>query len=165
MLLLAACFKGSLEDVKKALTNGGSINAVDNLGRNVLSLACQREDWNVAVQIVKFLLSKRFSAAMVDGHGYSAIHHAAWCSSSEVMKLLLEKHASLVNILSLRKWTPLALLCNNRFDDEAVRVASVLLDHGANIEQACGTITLHCCLLVGMVEQIWCLCCCTEAQT
>jgi ankyrin repeat protein len=30
------------------------------------------------------------------------------------------------------------LLCNNRFDDEAVRVASLLLDRGANIEQVCG---------------------------
>ena len=117
-------------------------------------------------QIVKFLLGKRFFPSVCDSFGYIAIHFAAKCSSAEVMKLLLEKHASLVHTKSNEvNWTPLCLLCNNRFDDEAVRVASVLLDHGANIEQACGTITLHCCLLVGMVEQIWCHCCCSEAQT
>jgi ankyrin repeat protein len=67
------------------------------------------------------------------------VHYAATFSSAEVMKLLLEKHASLVHTKSNEgNWTPLCLLCNNRFDDEAVRVASVLLDHGANIEQACG---------------------------
>jgi ankyrin repeat protein len=136
--LLVACLKGSLDDVKKALANGGSINAVDKHGRNGLSLSCRRQDWNIATQIVTFLLSKRLSAAMADNFGFNAVHNAANFSTAEVMKLLLEKHASLVNILSLHKWTPLGLLCFGRFDDEAVRVASVLLDHGANIEQACG---------------------------
>jgi ankyrin repeat protein len=40
--LLAACEKGSLDDVKKALTNGGFVNAVDEDGRNGLSLACRK---------------------------------------------------------------------------------------------------------------------------
>lgn len=136
--LLAACEKGSLNDVKKALTNGGSINAINSFGRNGLALACERDDWSVAPQIVKFLLSKRFLPSVPDKDGCNAVHFAAKCSSAQVMKLLLEKHATLVNILSLHKWTPLGLLCSNRFDDEAVRVASLLLDHGANMEQVCG---------------------------
>jgi hypothetical protein len=41
-------------------------------------------------------------------------------------------------MVSLKKWTPLGLICRNRFDDDAVRLASLLLDHGANIEQVCG---------------------------
>jgi ankyrin repeat protein len=136
--LLAACFKGSLDDVKKALTNGGSINTVNSFGRNGLSFACRRlVDWNVAAQIV-FLLSKRCLPGLLDSQGFNAVHVAANYSSAEVMKLLLEKHASLVHSKSNEgNWTPLCLLCENRFDDEAVRVASVLLDHGANVEQVC----------------------------
>jgi ankyrin repeat protein len=114
--LLAACEKGSLDDVKKALTNGGFVNAVNWFGRNGLSLACRRQDWNVSAQIVKFLLSKRFSAAMVDSQGLNAVHYAAWSSSAEVMKVLLEKHASLVHTKSNEgNWTPLCLLCKHRF--------------------------------------------------
>jgi ankyrin repeat protein len=89
--LLDACFKGSLDDVKKALANGGSNNAVDEKGRNGLSLACRREDWSVALQVVKFLLSKRCLPSVPDKDGDNAVHYAAWCSSAEVMKLLLEK--------------------------------------------------------------------------
>jgi hypothetical protein len=92
----------------------------------------------VAAQIVMFLLSKRCLPGLPDSQGFNAVHYAAWCSSAEVLKLLLEKHATLVNMVSLHKWTPLGLVCDNRFDDEAVRVASVLLDLGANIEQVCG---------------------------
>jgi ankyrin repeat protein len=166
-VLLVACFKGSLDDVKKALANGGFVNAVDKLGRGGLSLACQRADWSVSAQIVKFLLGKRFFPSVCDSFGYIAIHFAAKCSSAEVMKLLLEKHTSLVHATTFEgNWTPLCLLCEKRFDDEAVRVASVLLGHRANINQVCGYFdVLHFCLLVGMVEQIWCRCCCSEAQT
>jgi ankyrin repeat protein len=90
-------------------------------------------------QVVKFLLTKRFLPSVCDNYGWNAVHFAARCSSAEVMKLLLEKHASLVHTKSnKRNWTPLGLLCSNRFDDEAVRVASLLLDHGAKINQVCG---------------------------
>jgi ankyrin repeat protein len=137
--LLDACAEGSLNDVKKALTNEGFVNAVDEDGRNGLSLACRREDWSVAVLIVKLLLSKRFLPSVPNEDGCNAVHYAATFSSAEVMKLLLEKHASLVLTKSNDgNWTPLGLLCENRFDDEAVPVASLLLDHGANIEQVCG---------------------------
>jgi ankyrin repeat protein len=137
--LLAASVKGSLNDVKKALANGGFVNAVDEEGSNGLSLACRRDDWNVAAQIVKLLLNKRFLPSVCDTNGWNAVHYAARYSSAEVMKLLLEKHASLVHTKSNKQnWTPLCLLCNNRFDDEAVRVASLLLDHGAKINQVCG---------------------------
>jgi ankyrin repeat protein len=139
--LLVACVKGSLDDVKIALANGGFANAVDEKGRSGLSFACGRQDWNVAVQIVKFLLSKRFLPLVCDLDGCNAVHYAAKYSSSEVMKLLLEKHASLVHATTYKgNWTPLGLLCHNRFDDEAVRVASLLLDHGANMEQVCGDV-------------------------
>jgi ankyrin repeat protein len=137
--LLAACCKGSLDDVKQALANGGFVNAVDEEGKNGVSLACKRGDWNVAAQIVKFLLGKRFSAAMVDSDGCTALHFAAEYSSAEVTKLLLETNVSLVHATTYEEnWTPLCLLCSNRFDDEAVRVASLLLERGANIEQVCG---------------------------
>jgi ankyrin repeat protein len=135
--LLAACEKGSLDDVKKAFTKGGSINSVNICGRNGLSFACGRQDWNVAAQIVKCLLSKRLLPSVCDSNGWNAVHIAAKYSSAEVTKLLLENSASLLRSLTNDKWTPLCLLCEKRFDDEAVRVASLLLDHGANIEQVC----------------------------
>ncbi len=51
------------------------------------------------------------------------------------MKLLLSKEPHLSRIKTINGLTPLAYVCRYRFDDDAVRIAELLLDAGADIEQ------------------------------
>ena len=94
--LLSACWRGFLEDVKKALRSGGSINAVNKDGKNGLSLACRRDDWDVAEPIVKFLLSKRCQPLVPDKDAWNAFHFAARFSSAAIMRLLLDASANVI---------------------------------------------------------------------
>ncbi len=134
---LDACFEGSLDDVKTTLRAGASINAQDDDGNSALNLACWREAYGRegTLEIVKFLLTKRCSPALVDERGMNAVHVAAKHAAPEVMKLLLSKEPRLSRSKDHENWTPLAYVCRYRFDDDALRIADLLLDAGADIEQ------------------------------
>jgi ankyrin repeat protein len=132
-VLLAACLEGSIDDVKAALTGGGSNFAANEEERTGLSFACEREDWEVALPIVKLLLAKRFAPSMPDQDGWNALHFAARFSCSEVVSLLLQKMRKLVINITNDRDSALSLCCH-RDDEEAVEVARVLLDAGADVE-------------------------------
>ena len=132
---LNACFEGSLDDVKKTLRAGASINAQNKYGSSALTFACLREDEEHILEIVKFLLSKRCSPALVDNNGFNAVHVAAHHASAEVMMLLLFKEPHLSQSYEKNRWTPLGYICRGRFDDDAIRIAELLLEAGADIEQ------------------------------
>ncbi len=134
---LNACFEGSLDDVKRTLRAGASNIAQNDNGDSVLNLACQRENFDREgiLEIVKFLLSKRCPPALVDDTGMNAVHVAAQHAAPEVMKLLLSKEPRLSRSKDHDNWTPLGFVCRFRFDDDAVRIAEMLLDAGADIEQ------------------------------
>ncbi len=127
--LLHACLKGSLEEVKKSFAAGGCLNAIDPQGNNCVALACMRSDWNVSLDIVKFLLSKRFSPSLCNARGESAAHIAAMSSSAEVMKVLLAKEPHLVKLKDVDNFTPIMCLCRERFDDESVLIAEAMPTH------------------------------------
>ncbi len=133
--LLNACLEGSLDDVKRTLRAGAFVNAQDEDGNSALICACLREDQEHTLEIVKFLLSKRCSPALMDTKGVNAVHVAAQHASAEVMKVLLSKEPHLSRSKDHDNWTPLAFVCGYRFDDDAVRIAELLLDAGADIEQ------------------------------
>ncbi len=134
---LNACLKGSLKDVKRTLRAEAFVNAQDDYGKSALNLACLREKYNRkgTLEIVKFLLSKRCSSALVDDTGMNAVHVASRLASAEVMKLLLSKEPRLSRSKDHGNWTPLGVVCRKRFDDDAVCIAELLLDAGADIEQ------------------------------
>ncbi len=133
---LNACWKGSLDDVKRTLRAGASINAQNKKGNSALMFACFREKCGRGtLEIVKFLLSKRCSPCLMDPAGVNAIHVAAAHASAEVMKLLLSKEPHLSLSKDHQNWTPLGFVCRFRFDDDAVRIAEMLLDAGADMEQ------------------------------
>ncbi len=137
---LDACYEGSLDDVKRTLKAGASINAQDDddHGSSALILACLREHFEEkedTLSIVKFLLQKRCSPSMMNSKGQNAVHIAARYASAEVMQLLLAKNRHLARSNDNKHWTPLALVCSERFDDEGVRIAEVLLDAGADVDQ------------------------------
>ncbi len=134
---LNACLKGSLKDVKRTLRAGASINAQDDDGNSALICACLREKdgREGTLEIVKFLLSKRCLVSATNEWGRNAVSVAAQHASPEVMKVLLSKEPYLSRSKDHVNWTPLAFVCRYRFDDDAVRIAELLLDAGADIEQ------------------------------
>jgi ankyrin repeat protein len=85
-----------VSDVQAALAAGASVCAGNNTGRTGLSLASERQDWNVAFEIIAYLLSKQCLPSVPDRGGYNALHIAAFYSSLEIVSLLLENHPTLV---------------------------------------------------------------------
>ncbi len=134
---LNACFEGSLDDVKRTLRAGASNNAQDEDGNSALICACLREKYGRegTLEIVKFLLSKRCLVSATNEWGQNAVSVAAQHASPEVMKLLLSKGPHLSRSYDNIRLTPLGYVCRFRFDDDGVRMAELLLDAGADIEQ------------------------------
>ncbi len=134
---LKACYKGSMDDVKRTLRAGASNTAQDKNGNSALIYACMREKYGRegTLEIVKFLLSKRCLVGAPNKNGQNAVHIAALHSSAEVTKLLLSKEPHLSRVKTINGWTHLAFVCRYRFDDDAARIAELLLDAGADIEQ------------------------------
>jgi ankyrin repeat protein len=133
--LLDACEGGSLDAVRAALSSGANSSCVDEDLLSPLMLACCRQDdWAVAEDVVRELLSFGAAVNSCNDEGWMAIHYAARWSSCAVVTLLL-KAKSRVDPRDEDNNTP--LLCCERSDEEAVKIARVLLDRGAQVEH-CG---------------------------
>jgi ankyrin repeat protein len=131
--LLSACKGGSLEAVRAALSRGANSNCVDeNLSSPLMWACCRYDDWAVAEDSVRELLSCGTVVNSCNIEGWMAIHYAALFSSSAMVTLLLEAK-SLVDPRNKDNNTPL-LGCCERSDEEAVNIARVLLDRGAQIQ-------------------------------
>jgi ankyrin repeat protein len=129
------CKGGSLEAVRAALSSGANGNCVNENLTSPLMFACRRkDDWAVAEDIVRELLSCGSVVNSCDAEGWMAIHFAAHWSSCAVVTLLLEAK-SIVDPRNKDNNTPLIACCGGRSDEEAVKIARVLLDRGAEIEQ------------------------------
>ncbi len=142
--LLDACEEVSFDGVKAALRKGAFVNALFSESLQTgLHLVCSCEDeewWPAAAEVVKLLLSPGFSPTTHDMDGQNSVHLACRYSSSAVVKLLLDAFPCLVNQevgLVRSRWlhyTPLVICCK-RGDEEAVAVASLLLDSGAKVNR------------------------------
>ncbi len=134
---LDACSKGTLDDVKRTLRAGAFINAQDSGGDTGLNLILRRKQQEGVFEIVKFLLSKRCLPSIPNEDGENAVHLAADFASANVMKLLLAKDRHLAAFADRDGWTPLGSVClyGKRVAEEAVEIAKLLLDAGADIEQ------------------------------
>jgi ankyrin repeat protein len=131
--LLSACEDGSLQAVWAALSSGANTTCVDGELSSPLMWACCREDdWAVAEDIVRELLSCGAAVNSCNGDMCMAMHYAACWSSCNVVTLLLEAK-SVVDPRDNYNNTPL-IACGWRSDEEAVKIAHVLLDCGAEIE-------------------------------
>jgi ankyrin repeat protein len=131
--LLEACRSATVEEVKAALRKGANFLAVTAKDRSGLLLACRREPCEAAVAIVKLLLRKKSPVTQSDWAGLNALHHACRCSSADVVKLLLEVCSSAASRLSDESCTALMFCVQHRDVDEAVKIATLLLDAGCNI--------------------------------
>ncbi len=131
--LLSVCKGGSLEAVRAALSGGAIVNCVDETLSSPLMWACCREDdWAVAEDIVRELLSCGAVVNSCDRDLLLPLHCAARWSSCTVVTLLLEAK-SVVDPRDKDNDTPL-IACSWRSDEEAVKIARVLLGRGAQIE-------------------------------
>ncbi len=131
--LLSACKGGSLQAVRVALSSGANSSCVDEDLSSCLMWACSREDdWAVAEDIVRELLSCGAAVNSCNKHLRLPCHYAGRWSSCAVVTLLLDAK-SLVDPRDEGNSTPL-IACCGRSDEEAVKIARVLLNHGAQIE-------------------------------
>lgn len=130
--LLRVCGEGTLEEAIAALDADANPNTIDEKSVSALMKACARDDWKVAEAIVKELLRRGALSTLIDEDGYTALHWAASKSSCAIAELVANK--AVVNQPDQEGYTPLLICCINRFDDEGVAVAMMLLDRGANIE-------------------------------
>jgi hypothetical protein len=87
---------------------------------------------------VKLLLSRGFSARCYDNYGCTALHAACRFSSAEVVQLLLETDPKAADVSSVKVLqsggdSPL-IICCKRGDEEAVKIATLLLDCRADVD-------------------------------
>ena len=132
--LIRACKVGTLEEVCSALDGGADKNAMDEERQSALMWACARDDdWKVAENIVEELLRRGALCDLQDEKGWTALHWAVQYSSAAVVNMLLAAKCR-VDHPTIAGLTPLMVCCANRMDDEGVKIARLLLDHGANVE-------------------------------
>ena len=136
-MLLEACKSGTLDQVLRALNVCGNPNVfnAEDESTSPLMYVCWREDWNVSETIVKTLLQRGALVRVSDSKLWSALLFAAYNSSPGVVKLLLDilpRDDPFIDQGTKKGSTPLSLCCERR-DVDAIAVAEMLLDHGANI--------------------------------
>ncbi len=131
--LLTGCRSGTARDVARAINKGASANVMATNGNTALIVACEREDacGHEAEAIVELLVTHGALVRAMNPAGSTALHSAAYWSSAAVVEQLLVAGA-LVDVCEPDMSTALHW-CTERDDaDEAVRVARLLLDAGAD---------------------------------
>jgi ankyrin repeat protein len=134
--LLQACRSGTVVEAKAALLKGANFTAVDGVGRTGLMLACRRRRHAVAVPIVQLLLGKKCPMSQRDSTaaGWNALHYACLNSSAEVVQLLLEADSRAAMSLAGDRTTPLAVCTENDNVEEALKIATLLLNAGCPVD-------------------------------
>jgi ankyrin repeat protein len=130
---LDACYEEPLDEVKRLVEGGADLLYCDAYeGKNGLHLACQNKDFEAAEEIVKFLIKKcKALLEMVDDEQWSVLHHAAENSCAKICEILIENGCD-VNAKTVLSSTPLTVCCC-RADEEALKVAKLLIERGANV--------------------------------
>jgi ankyrin repeat protein len=127
---------GSLEAVLGILWSGTDAKCRDSAGRTLLMMACaRRDDWQVAQAIVRQILLCGASVSQVNAEKMTALHYAAYLSSCDVVRLLLDSNAD-VGALDIDYLSPLHW-CLFRSDVESANIAQLLLarSRGVGVEQ------------------------------
>jgi ankyrin repeat protein len=133
-----------LEAARILLENGARVDAFSP--DTPLMLAVK----NNQAAFVELFLAHRADISVVDDRNWGLVHHAVWRNCHEILLILLEKNKTMdVNMdLDARcsvGWTPLMHLAENAQRTSNLRLAQLLLDHGANVNATdlCGYSTLY----------------------
>lgn len=124
--LLIACHKGHMELVSTLLANHARVDVFDNEGRSALHLGAERG----FLQVCDALLTNKAFINSKSRVGRTALHLAAMNGFSHLVQFLIRDHNAVIDILTLRKQTPLHLAAGNG----QLEVCKLLLELGANID-------------------------------
>jgi ankyrin repeat protein len=124
--LLIACNRGHMEFVTTLLSNHARVDVFDTEGRSALHLAAERG----FLQVCDALLTNKAFINSKSRNGRTALHLAAMNGYSHLVKFLIRDHNAVIDILTLRKQTPLHLSAGNGQLD----VCKLLLELGASID-------------------------------
>jgi ankyrin repeat protein len=117
--------------------------------------ACQNEDYEAAEKIVVYLIQKHnVLLRMFDDDHWTALHHAARCSSAKICEILIDNECD-VDGRAKTLNTPL-IECCERTDEEALQVAKILIERGADLAKKSerGNTALHWACLYGRVDMV-----------
>ncbi|XP_055387350.1 serine/threonine-protein phosphatase 6 regulatory ankyrin repeat subunit A isoform X6 [Condylostylus longicornis] len=124
--LLIACHRGHMELVNTLLSNHARVDVFDIEGRSALHLAAERG----YLQVCDALLTNKAFINSKSRVGRTALHLAAMNGFTHLVKFLIKDHNAVIDILTLRKQTPLHLAAASG----QLEVCKLLLELGANIE-------------------------------
>lgn len=123
---------GDIAKVRLLLAKGAGVNARSKVGRTPLLIAALHDG---ASEIVRLMIDKGADVKARDGGGLSVLQAAAFSNDAETVGLLLAKGAD-PNSKDEAGFTPLIAAASN--GDRNKEVVRLLLQHGANVNVACG---------------------------
>nr|AOR81468.1 no mechanoreceptor potential C [Nilaparvata lugens] len=124
--LLIACHQGHADMVNTLLANHARVDVFDIEGRSALHLAAERG----YLQVCDALLTHKAFINSKSRVGRTALHLAAMNGYANLCKFLVQDHNATIDVLTLRKQTPLHLAAG--FGQ--LEVCQLLLDMGASID-------------------------------
>ncbi|KAF5298214.1 hypothetical protein FQA39_LY02638 [Lamprigera yunnana] len=124
--LSIASHKGHTDFVNNLLTNHARVDVFDIEGRSALHLAAEKG----YLQVCDLLLSHKAFINSKSRVGRTALHLAAMNGYTHLVKFLIKDHNAVIDILTLRKQTPLHLAAGAG----QIEVCKLLLELGANID-------------------------------
>lgn len=124
--LAIASHRGHMELVNSLLANHGRVDVFDLEGRSALHLAAEKG----YIQVCDALLSNKAFINSKSRNGRTALHLAAMNGFTDLVKFLIKDHNAVIDILTLKKQTPLHLAAAAG----QIEVCKLLLELGANID-------------------------------
>jgi ankyrin repeat protein len=167
MELLYACMYKTRAEVKALLERGADLFCCNENEQNCLFTACWNEDYKAAEKIVAYLIKKQTEAVVsalvqkqevflqiFDHQHWTALHFAASCSIAKICAMLIDMGYD-VNGRTDTLLTPL-IVCCTRSDEEAVKVAKLLIESGADLasKDDDGDTALHWACKKGVVQVV-----------
>ncbi|XP_061930336.1 serine/threonine-protein phosphatase 6 regulatory ankyrin repeat subunit A isoform X6 [Apis cerana] len=124
--LLIAAHRGHMELVTTLLANHARVDVFDLEGRSALHLAAEHG----YLQVCDALLANKAFINSKSRVGRTALHLAAMNGYSHLVKFLVQDHGAAIDVLTLRKQTPLHLAAGAG----QLEVCKLLLELGASID-------------------------------
>ena len=102
-----AAYKGNLELSKYLIQNGANVNALTNLGKNIIHLSAEGDQPSL---MVYYIYKRIMDISEPDYNGSTALHWACFSGAIHSVDFLLALNAE-VNAMDKKEITPLQLAC------------------------------------------------------
>jgi hypothetical protein len=154
MSLSSAILLHDIKQMRRAISEGYDVNAMDQNGFTMLTRVCYVMIWprgaekqaqeefkfgKLTLMMLQVLLENGADANMFDNHGNAPLHYAVGVASkklgaaNKIVKLLIS-HGAVVNLLNKKGYPPLYIAVDNIGDmDVTLEVVKTLIEHGADV--------------------------------